>query len=118
MILKKELNTSLEALDIIDISIKPKGVGYLTNITFRISKEDFIDLAGRLGFQKADLTQFSPRSPEMRNLQYKLSKDENTVLCFEKDEDHTYEYYGTRYLIYDAETMTAYYEYGNHKGIN
>ena len=117
MILKKELGSYSDALNMADIHMKPEGIGYLVNIKFEISNDQFLNLVNTLGFKKTSLAEPRFRGTEMEDVQYNLMNNEDTTLCFEKNETLNHSYFGTRYLIYDTKTMTAYYEYSNHKGV-
>ena len=117
MILNKELGGSSDALNVVNIQMKPKGIGYLVNIKFTVLEEQFLNLVKTLGFKKTDFTAIHFRDIGMQDVQYDLMNNEDVPLCFEKNENHEHSYFGTRYLMYDVKTMTAYYEYMNYKGV-
>ncbi len=116
MILKNELKTPIEYFKMADAGIKP-GTGYLVDMKLEMSNEQLSDLIDRLGYKKISLEEYRSYNIKTKNIQDVLRGNTSTILFFIKDETrNSYGPRDTKYLTYDTQTMTAYYEHLNNKG--
>lgn len=115
MIVQKELNISMDTIKDADVRIQSP---YLVTITCEMSPDQFMGMVNALEFEKMDYWQFRPFNADGRQT-WDLTELSQTALYFHKENLSEHDKpYSLKDLVYEAETMNAFYQHKNYRTVD